>query len=245
MKSLTIFSLFSEFLPLLFAIIFRKKINQASIKVFFVYCLLLFSFGFLSVFSFAVLKNKIFYLLVSRIDVVVEFTLVFCFFSYIFRNRTFNKAAVAFISIFWAYCIFNYLSSGANTYDNTPSIIEFLVCIALCCGYFIYKTIYTTQNKFTSLISFWVAVGLLLHFLNTLSYMLYIPFVKDVAERGQISALYSFLAILKDIIFALAWLGTEKIETDADLLENKTKMVLQDDDGIEQYLIDKNKTSPL
>lgn len=65
------------------------------------------------------------------------------------------------------------------------------------------------QYPLYQLISFWVAVGMLLNFSGNFFYMMLILEYEDKETLIQMKVIYSIVSIIKDVVMSLALLGKE------------------------------------
>jgi hypothetical protein len=84
--------------------------------------------------------------------------------------------------------------------------------------YFIGKMRFVSRVPIYKQISFWICVGLFIHFSGNFFYYLLITSTKDVALIMQMKVVGSIVSITKDIILSLAWFAHERVETAADII---------------------------
>src|SRR6187401_2913357 len=81
----------SEIIPLIFCMLFYKKLNTKALKAFFIYTIVLFFFTLLSVFAIKVLAHRETYFFELRLFNICEFTTIAIFTYHIIRNQTIRK----------------------------------------------------------------------------------------------------------------------------------------------------------
>ena len=216
MKQLIIIGYIIEFVPLLFCIYFRNKINTKYLKVFFLFL------TFLALFSTLIITNryqfkspKLHYSIINLYS-ILECTFFTLFFYYLYKSNTAKKIILIFSIPLVSFYIFNYFT---NEKFNVQSLfVQFSFFTVVILYYFLEKLNNITTYSFFKSISFWLCIGLFFYFMGNFTIVIFSKSSTDKVFLNQIQIIYFLVLLIKDSIFSLAWLGKEPIETDADII---------------------------
>ncbi len=206
-------------IPLLFGLLFFKKINTKYLKGFFIYSLVLGLFALIALIlkliqveRFWVIINVYFYLF-------AEFGILLYFFYQIIKSKFFKKILLSLIPIFTSLTILFYLK-GLETY---PFILEFFIFMIILLYYFYEKLRFVTSYPLLKSISFWLNIGLFIYFTGNFFYLLFVGTSKDPGVIKKLLITATLVNVVKDIILSLAWLAREPNPTE------NTELRLPDD----------------
>ena len=143
----------SEFLPLLFCLLFFKKINSKEIKVFFVYK----TFAVLLLIINLITRYKYTTIVVS-ITVVLEFVLLSVMYRYIIKSLLVKKLIIFAIFLFVVYWTYNFskISLHKFYFDFLTGAIESFFFIIVIIYYFYEIMRYNFTTPLFKLPSFWI-----------------------------------------------------------------------------------------
>lgn len=164
-------------------------------------------------------NNRSAFILNFRYYILVEYILLVTYFYYLLHNQLIKKLIIYSIIPFFILWVINYFTSASNQIDNFLPITQFLVFLIIIVTYFVSKMLENSSIVLHKQISFWVCVGLFIHFSGNFFFYLLISSIdktKDALLFSQMLSITSIINILKDIILALAWLAHERTETPND-----------------------------
>lgn len=211
LKYLTIITDFFEVLPLIFCILFYKKLNTKGLKVFYVYALLLFVFVSLHLTSIF-LNSKQLYHNVLRVYTLIEFTFLALFFFYSIKSRSISKLILLSIFPFWAFCIQQYLY--VTTYFSVlPLLVEFIFFMIVIIYFFYEKMKTELIRPLYQSMTFWLSVGLFIYFSGNFFYLLLIQSTDDIALKNQFKIIYCIITIAKNLLLSCAFFASEEVQT--------------------------------
>lgn len=195
----------------MFCIIFSKKINTKPLKVFFIYTISQVVFSFLIYTSVYVYNSYQGYLLVLRLHLLVEFSFLSAFFYFLFKNNFFKNIILFFSLPFYIYNIYEYQKNGNASFNNYPTILEFLIFIIYAI-FFLFELI--SSNIFEPVsnnVIFWINVGLFVYFCGNFFYILLVQnsINADTSVQTKLMIIYSVVSILKNILIGLAFLSKD------------------------------------
>ncbi len=205
----------SEFLPLLFCLLFFKKINSKEIKVFFVYI----TFSALLLTINLITKFKYANIVVS-ITVVFEFVLLSMMYFYIIKSSLVKKLIIFSIFLFAAYWIYNFSKVNLQgfKFDFLTGAVESLFFTAVIICYFYEVMQYNFTIPLFKLPSFWVSVAFLIFFSGSFFLILYSKtnFNKP-GFRDQFLVIISVITIIKNILLCIALFENKNLVLNKDI----------------------------
>ena len=208
LNQLAYITFLSETIPLLFCIIFLKKINHKTLKVFFIYTFFLALFSIASIVSIYFNKNLIVYIGLLKLFSVFEFFLFSLFVCYSLENKYLKKTIlilnVPFLSIHiitWLYL--------KNEFSVYPFLFEFLIFIIFIIYFFYEKMKLVNKNPIYNNTEFWIFVGIFMFFSGNFFYLLFSNSNYSKQFKYQLQIVVSIVTIIKNIIFSLSFLIKE------------------------------------
>ncbi len=213
-------ALLSEFIPLIFCVLFYKKLNTRFLEVFFIYAILQAVFIILISLNYYINRSLPTNNLILRFHLVFEYILIGYFLYLLIESVIARKILLFSILPFLIYNFYDFLKYGNSTFSNTPTIVEFFIFIVFIIIFFFEKM----QNDFTvpiySTISFWICVGLFVYCTGNFFYILFSENFKNanIEIKNQLKLLYSVITILKNIIigFSLFNISSQKKSEDSN-----------------------------
>ena len=218
LKTSTFITFIFELLPLVFALIFYKKIKANYLKVFFIYTVFLAVFVILGLHSLLILKSKSLYLSFVKCYLGVEYACIAFYFANLFKNKIIKYISLFSIIPFWAFALYDYFKANSVGFNNIPAIISFILCLIFLIYYFFEKMNFVSTHPLYKTISFWLCVGLFIYFSGNFFYLLFIKSTKDIEQIASMKIVYTIVSITKDIVLALAWFAHERNETNDSII---------------------------
>lgn len=209
------FTFFSELLPLIFCIFFRKKLNTKVLKVFFIYSIGLAVFATTSLLTRYVLQNLNLSLIIVRCYLAFEYSLFAYFLSLLYKNVIFKKVILTSVLGYWSFIVFDIFQNGKFIGEFVP-VIEFLLFLFFLIYYFFERMNTLVAHPIYHSISFWICVGLLLYFSGNFFIFLLSNSSHEKGFISQIKVIYSFVTITKNILLSVAFFANDLPENSND-----------------------------
>ncbi|MFT3910547.1 MAG: hypothetical protein QM737_14065 [Ferruginibacter sp.] len=219
-------TLSSELLPLIFCILFYKKLNTKALKVFFIYSVILAVSITLSTTAFFLQSQKIYYYIV-RIYTPVEYLLFALFLSKLYKNTIAQKIILFSTIPFILFCILDFFINK-SPFSNYPSLVEFLAYFMFIIYFFYEKMKTVVHYPLYQSITFWICVGLFVYFTGNFFFFLFINSSSDPDVIAQIKNIYSIVTITKNVLLCSALFANETIENNDESLKIPMEMELDD-----------------
>ena len=215
---LTYITYLTEILPLIFCVLFYKKLNTKALKVFFIYTIVLTFLVLLGLITLYILKSRQTYLLITKLYYISEYCFFAIFLHLIFNNSLAKKIVFYSIFPFLLISISSYFISSNSIYSNYPLLIEFLAFIIFIIYFFYEKMNIIVEYPLYQSISFWICMGFFIYFTGNFFVFLFINSSKEKLFISQMKFIYSFVTICKNVLLCVAFLATEKVESKDDIL---------------------------
>lgn len=209
---------FTEFLPLIFCILFYKKLNTKALKVFFIYAIVLSVSVFLGILALYVFHSKPYYFIIVKLYNASEYCLFAIFLFYLLNNVIVKRVIIFSVIPFLLISTISAFLSSKSGFSNYPSLIEFLAFIIFIIYFFYEKMNTVVEYPLYQSISFWVCVGLFIYFTGNFFFFLFITSSKDKQFIEQMRIIYGIVTICKNIVLCIALLSTERVESQDDIL---------------------------
>ncbi len=218
----------SELSPLIFCLLFFKKLHTKSLKVFFIYTCLLFFFALASFLIIKFIGNPTLYYFVLRLYSIVEFSVIAMFFFHVIKLPLGKKIILLLIGLFLVFASVDYLMSEKSQFNNHSNLISSLVLIVFIIYYFYEKMKIVVMYPLYQSIVFWISVAFFLLFTGTFFFFLLATYSRDQTFRNQLTYIYSIVTITKNILLCLSLFATENVEEKSDELQIPTHMDLDE-----------------
>ena len=202
----------SEIIPLIFCILFFKKLNTRALKVFFVYTCMLCVFSILAVVALKIFKDRQVYFFVARSYNIIEFTVISFFLYYVFRKTLVKKLVLFFILPFIIYAAADYLINDRTHFNNHSNIVSALLLIAFLIYFFFEKMKTVVMYPLYQTITFWICVAFFLYFTGAFFFILFITSSTDIEFARQMNTIYGVVTITKNILLCLSLLASESVD---------------------------------
>ena len=210
LKNFTYITFLTEFLPLIFCILFRKKLVTKSLKVFFIYTIALAAFVAVSLLALHVFHYRQLYLSrITRFYVVAEYILFAIFLYNIYVNPIARKVIIYSIIPFVLFSILDFVISDKSQFSKNPFLVEFMAFILFIIYFFYEKMKTVILYPLSQSITFWICVGLFLYFSGNFFYLLFSKTNSSDAFKTQMKIVYSFVTVTKNIFLSLALFASE------------------------------------
>jgi hypothetical protein len=208
LNQLAYITFLSETIPLLFCIIFFKKINHKTLKVFFIYTFFLALFSIASIVSIYFNKNLSVYIWLLKLFSVFEFFLFSLFVYYSLENKFLKKIILILNAPFLSIHIISWLFFK-NESSVYPYLFEFLIFIIFIIYFFYEKMKLVNKNPIYNNTEFWIFVGIFMFFSGNFFYLLFSNSNYSKQFKYQLQIVVSIVTIIKNIIFSLSFLIKE------------------------------------
>jgi uncharacterized membrane protein len=142
---------------------------------------------------------------------IVEYVLLCLFFYYLLENKVVRKIILFSIIPFAIFYLYTFLTFGFGKYQPRPSVLEFTILLTILCYYFFEKMQKITLTPMYTTISFWLCVGLLLHFAGSFFSVLLINSKSNLGLLKQMRSIFLIVGLTKNLILCFAWFGKEPI----------------------------------
>lgn len=218
----------SEILPLIFCVLFYKKLNTKALKAFFIYAIILCFFSVASLIAIKILKDRVIYFLLFRLFSLIEYSIIVIFIYHILHTGAIRKIILLSIVPFILFAVSDYIVSDKNQF-NTHSNIPSALLLILFIIYFFYekmKTVVLYPLYQTS--SFWICVGFFLYFTGTFFFFIFIKSSTDKEFIRQMNFIYGLVTVSKNILLSIAMFVKENAEDIDDSLHIPTDLNLDE-----------------
>jgi len=218
----------SEIIPLIFCILFFKKLNTKALKVFFIYTCVLCVFSVLSIVALKLLQEKTLYLLLVKIYNILEFSVISLFLYNLFKNEIIKKIVLYVIIPFVVISIVDYLINDKTKFNNHSNLASSFLLIIYIIYYFYEKMKTVVMYPLYQSISFWICVGFFLNFTGTFFFILFIKSSTDKEFKILMNTIYGVVTITKNILLCLSLFASEYLETNDDTLHIPSEIDLDE-----------------
>jgi len=208
LNQLAYITFLSETIPLIFCIIFLKKINHKTLKVFFIYTVFLALFSIASIVSIYFNKNLSVYLVLLKLFSILEFFTFSLFVYYSLENKFFKKIILILNVPYLTIHLFSWIFFK-NEFSLHPFLFEFLTFIIFIIYFFYEKMKLVNKNPIYNNKEFWIFVGIFIYFSGNFFYLLFSNSNYSKQFKYQLQIVVSIVTIIKNIIFSLSFLIKE------------------------------------
>ena len=212
-------TLLSEFLPLLFALIFFKKLQGKAMKVFFIYLLVLCVFLISSSFFKFYLQSVTNYVAILKLYTLIEYSLIGIFLIKILSSKILKKLILISIPLFAVGTVIVQFVIFAKTFNSLPLIIESLLLISFFVIFFYEKMKTVNTYPLSQSIIFWICVGFFIYFAGNFFFILFITYSTNQEFVDNQRIVYGIVTISKNIILSLAFFANEPTTKEQETLQ--------------------------
>lgn len=188
----------------------RYRFIDGALKVILLYLIVA---GLTNVIAVVLAFNNQNNLFLLHVYSAAEFTLISCYFFYLFKRPRIKKAILATIFLYIAYCLFNvaYVQhfSSFNTYTRSIQA----VIISVYSLSFLYHGIGDFFEKEKSAAHYWVIIGLIVYFMSSLVQFSFSNFISTYVAKEIKFWLWNFhatMVLIMYILFSKAYVICEK-----------------------------------
>jgi len=196
---LSLLSVLSEILPVIFYLCFVRRNKGEGLWVIFVYCFISFSAETGSIFLHPAIDK--FYLFASV--TICEYTLFSLFLYLAIKEKTFKYIIILGSLIFYAMAIINLIYKKSSTFDSLSASVEAILIIVYSILYLYEQiqdpeVIYVYHTK-----QFWIVAAFFLYFSSTLFLFVYAATLTN-QEHKNYWFINDFFNILKNVFFCIS-----------------------------------------
>ncbi len=224
-------------MPLIFCIFFYKKLNTKVSKAFLYYSLLLSIFSILSYSALEVLGNKEAYIAILKTYAFFEFLIISIFFSYLLKKKFIANLILLIIIPFFIFALLDYILTDKKQFNNHTNLVSAFLIIVYVIYYLFEKMKTVVMSPLYQSRPFWICVAYLVYFAGTFFFFLFISSSNDKAFKVQMSYIYTFVTITKNILLCLSLFASENIEHTDDALH------IPSDINLDEFSLTSNKNS--
>jgi hypothetical protein len=199
-----LFSVITEILPVIFYLLYSKRINDKSLRV--ILFLLLANlasdlYGVYSIFSHV---NRGQNFVSFNIFILVETLCLYFYFYQILFSRSIRKAILFTGIVFLLYWLFRFIGIGAQVYLYNSATFEYISVLILAI-YFYYSQIIKVDAVFIyRQPKFWVISAYLIYIAGTFFLLLYLPTLDVTVRQEYYNILNSLFTIIRTILLSIA-----------------------------------------
>lgn len=211
-KSIIFTSVFTEIIPVIFYLLFKKKYHDKSLRVIFYLLLINFATDLYGVYRLKQMQPNF---LSFNIYIFIETAFLYAFYRNILSQSFVKPILSAVISFFVAFWLFEFIKVGQKdflyycvTYENI-----FIILFAI---YFYYEKIFLLNDAFIYTdVKFWIVSAFFVNAAGTFFLLLYIPTLHSGEQEAYYILNYIFI-IIRTILLCIAMLMRN------NTLENKS-----------------------
>lgn len=165
-------SVFAEVLPVIFYLIFYKRINDKNLRVIFLLLISNIISDFYGLYNVAHTSNNF---VSFNINILIETTGLYVFLYNILLNGVVKKIVFSLILFFIIFWIYEFFQKGRSGFLDTCTTLENISFLALAI-YFYYEQLIKSSSAFIyQEPRFWVICAYLVYIAGTFFLILYIP----------------------------------------------------------------------
>ena len=186
---------------------------------------------FFSITSFLILKfvdSGTLYYLVLRLYSIMEFSVISFFLYYVIKLPLVRILILIVIALFLIFASVDYMLAEKSQFNNHSNLVSSLVLIIFIIYYFYEKMKIVVMYPLYQSIIFWICVAFFLLFTGTFFFFLLVSYSKDPEFKNQLTYIYSFVTITKNILLCLSLFATENKEQPSDELHIPNHMDLDE-----------------
>ena len=193
---------FTEILPLIFYLTFKKRINDESLRVIFFMLCSGFLCDLLSLYLQTQQKENF---LAFNINILIEGVSLGIFFYQILYNRRIKQLLFVIGFGLISYWLYEFLTTGDNDYLNTWVTIENICILAFALYYYYEQIVKINTTSIYSQPRFWIVTAYLIFIAGTFFLLLYLP-TFSLEDRGKYYVLNNVFLILRTLLISFAML---------------------------------------
>lgn len=146
------------------------------------------------------------YLLIFRLDLILEYILVGYFLILVIQNNIVRNIIKLTILPFSIFCVIHFFMHETDKFRNLPVLIELMIFMVFIIFVFFEKMKLNFQVPLYQTINFWLLVGLFVYFSGIFFSYLLAENLEGKSERMkmELMIIISFVTILKNLILGVA-----------------------------------------
>ncbi len=194
-------SVYTEVLPVIFYLVFRKKMNDKGLQVVFFLLAVTFIIDLYGLYTISNHKDNF---LSYNIHLLVEGICFSIFFYQIFRNRPIRKIIYGTGGFFILYWLYKFIKvGGTDVFLGTCETIKNVLIFAFAIYYYYERVIKTNEISVFSRPAFWVVTAYLIYIAGTFFLLLYLPSLSKPDQEKYYILNYVFV-VIRTIVLSVA-----------------------------------------
>ncbi len=194
-------SVYTEILPIIFYLVFRKRINDKKLQV--VFFLLALTF-MIDLYGLYAIWKQINNCLTYNVNLAIEAVCLYIFFYQIFKSRPLKKVILftgVFYVLYWSYKFISV--GGSSKILNTCETVLNISVFAFAIYYFYEHVIKINAISVFSQPTFWVVTAYLIYIAGTFFLLLYLPSLTKYDQEKYYVLNYVFI-VIRTILLSIA-----------------------------------------
>ncbi len=204
-------SVYTEVLPVIFYLVFRKRMNDKVLRV--VFFLLAITF-MLDLYGLYRLSKHSDNFAAYNLNLLVEAVCLSIFFYQIFKKLLFKKIILSIGILFILYWVYKFIrAGGSNVFLNTFETIKNISIFAFAVYYYYEQVIKINATSVFSRPSFWVVTAYLFYIAGTFFLFLYLPSLSPTDQEKYYVLNYVFV-VIRTILLSIAMFMKTDVQDD-------------------------------
>lgn len=194
----------------MFCLLYFKKIKTKEKKVFFLYTILIAILVSVGVSLLYYFKLPEYYFRVTRIYILIHFTVLVYFFSLYVRNRAAKKIFLIVLIGFFLYCIYDYYSEKVPGIPFVPVNIAHISLLLIIIYYFFEVMQESVVEPIYQSAIFWICVAFIINSAGNFFLFLYSKnSFNDEIFKKQYTIIYTTVTVIKNLLLCISILIKE------------------------------------
>ncbi len=192
---------YTEILPVIFYLVFRKRMNDKILQVVFFLLAITFMFDVYGLYTISKHKENF---LPYNLNLLIEAVCLYIFFYQIFKNIPLKKIILStgvFFVLYWVYKFIR--AGGSNVFLGTCETIKNISIFALAIYYYYEQVIKINATSVFSQPAFWVVTAYLIYIAGTFFLLLYLPSLSPYDQEKYYVLNYAFV-VIRTILLSVA-----------------------------------------
>lgn len=195
------FTVYTEVLPVIFYLVFRKRMNDKGLRVVFFLLAITFMFDLYGLYRISEHKNNF---LAYNLNLLIEATCLYIFFYHIFKNILLKRIILSTGVCFILYWVFKFIRVGGTKIYLSPCVtFENISILAFAIYYYYEQVIKINTTSIFSQPAFWVVTAYLIYIAGTFFLYLYFPSL-SLYEREKYYVLNYAFVVIRTILLSIA-----------------------------------------
>jgi hypothetical protein len=199
-----LFSVITEILPVIFYLLYSKRINDKSLRVILFLLIANLASDLYGVYSIISQVNRGQNFVSFNIFILVETLSLYLYFYQILSNTSIRKAVFFTSIVFLLYWLFRFIAAGDHLYLYNSATFEYISVLILAI-YFYYSQIIKVDAVFIyRQPKFCVISAYLIYIAGTFFLLLYLPTLDVSVRQEYYNILNSLFTIIRTILLSIA-----------------------------------------